>query len=443
MGKHDTDIIMFVKLAQKGESPRKLRGLIEHAPTEEIMAWRDADGLDLMQNIILANNSEVVEFMLQRGLFVRPHQPDVLLYSSLAALLGERTVLQILLQYRPDDYVPSKVPMKLPDSAAEKLSSNKDSKFSHSDVILKLTKLPEVSSTSSLSSLSSSSSSSSLSTKGDKKEPSKRVSQISESRSRPQQYQIESLPTLLLSLRQLAEAGKTTSPLDVAARAGHTECVSVILNQCVLKRHADDALDDKSDVTLACVADSPQSLALLLHRKSPDKKSWEKAVEVCLHHAHPDCLDLLLQLQNRETKHMFKGKDISRSVAVFCYPQCLPGLLIFIPSTSKGFPRSVSLYRRAAMPPTLILNLALTLTLTQTLTLTITLNPRKGIKRNSGIAERQHSRHLPVTELYSLAQRTSRDFRKSSNTHDESEAHNGISLQISELNWRANQGPIT
>ena len=156
MGKHDTDIIMFVKLAQKGESPRKLRGLIEHAPTEEIMAWRDADGLDLMQNIILANNSEVVEFMLQRGLFVRPHQPDVLLYSSLAALLGERTVLQILLQYRPDDYVPSKVPMKLQTRQPEKLSSNKDSKFLTQMFILKLTKLPEVSSTSSLSSLSSS-----------------------------------------------------------------------------------------------------------------------------------------------------------------------------------------------------------------------------------------------------------------------------------------------
>ena len=307
MGKHDSDILTFVKLAHKGEGSRKLRGLIEHAPNEEIMAWRDADSLDVMHNIILSNNSEVVEFMLQRGHFVRPYQPDVLLYSSLAALLGERTVLQILLQYRPDDYFPSKIPMKLPDSVKDKLMSNKDGKFSPTGVILKLTKLPEVSSTSSLSSLSSSSSSSSLSTRGDKKEPSRRISQLSESRSSPQQYQIESLPTLLTSLCQLAEAGKTTSPLDVAARAGHTECVSVILNQCVLKRHADDVLDDKSDVTLACIADSPQSLALLLHRKSPDKRTWEKAVEVCLHHALPDCLDLLQQLQNRETKHMFKG----------------------------------------------------------------------------------------------------------------------------------------
>lgn len=309
MGKHDPDIIAFVKLAQRGEGPRKLRGLIEHAPIEEVMAWRDLDGLDVMHNVILANNLEVVEFMLTRGLFVRPYQPEVLLYSSLAALLGERTVLQILLQYRPDDYFPTKIPMKLPDSVRDKLLSKTDNKFSKSDEIIKLTKLPEVSSTSSLSSLSSSSSSSSLSTTSNKREPSRRVSQVSESRSSPQLYQIESLPTLLLSLRQVAEEEKTTSPLDVAARAGHTECVRVILNQCVLKRHADDALVDKSDVTLACVADSPQSLALLLHRKSPDKQSWEKAVEVCLHHAHPDCLDLLMQQQNQETKHMFKGMN--------------------------------------------------------------------------------------------------------------------------------------
>ncbi|RUS80893.1 hypothetical protein EGW08_011364, partial [Elysia chlorotica] len=229
MGKHDSDILTFVKLAQRGETSRKLRGLIEHAPKEEITAWRDADGLDLMHNVILANNSEVVEFMLQRGHFVRPHQPDVLLYSSLAALLGERTVLQILLQYRPDDYFPSKIPIKLPESVKDKLMSAKDS--------------------------------------------------------------------------------KATSPLDIAARAGHTECVSVILNQCVLRRHADEALEDKSDVTLACVADSPQSLALLLDRKSRDPRSWEKALEVCLHHALPDCLDLLLQAQTRDTRHMFKGMN--------------------------------------------------------------------------------------------------------------------------------------
>ncbi|GFO26157.1 serine/threonine-protein phosphatase 6 regulatory ankyrin repeat subunit a-like isoform x2 [Plakobranchus ocellatus] len=308
MGKHDSDILTFVKLAQKGDGSRKLRGLIEHAPTEEIMAWRDSDGLDVMHNLILANNSEVVEFMLHRGSFVRPHQPEVLLYSTLAALLGERTVLQILLQYRPDDYFPSKIPMQFPESVKEKLMNRKDGKFSHTDVILKLIKLPEVSSTSSLSSIASSSSSSSSTTNA-KSESSKRVSNIYESRSSPQQYQIECLSTLLENLRHLNLAGKTTSPLDVAARAGHTECVSVILNQCVLKRHADDALNDKSDVTLACVADNPQSLALLLHQKSPDKHSWEKAVEVCLHHAHPDCLDLLLQIPNRETKHMFKGMN--------------------------------------------------------------------------------------------------------------------------------------
>ncbi|XP_012946573.1 uncharacterized protein LOC101846862 [Aplysia californica] len=285
--KHKDDIKTFMILVRRGENARKLRGVIEHVPAQEVTLWRE-DGLDVMHHVILANNVEAMEYLLSHGFFVRPHLPDVNPYGQLAALLGERTLLQVLLQYRPDDYYPVDIPIQLPESVIESIITSQKSKR---DTKLKLTKLPENFSSSSLASNSSGSSSSNSSSRS------------------LQQYQIESLDTFLENLK--INSKKMTSPLEVSARCGHQDCVRVILNQCVLKLNADseEMLNkDKSDVTLACLADSPHSLALLLHHGEPSQSEFEAAISVCLHHAHAECLDLLLQL-GRETKTMFKGMN--------------------------------------------------------------------------------------------------------------------------------------
>ncbi|KAI8782920.1 ankyrin repeat and death domain-containing protein 1B isoform X2 [Biomphalaria glabrata] len=281
MNPHTSDILTFIQFAKKGETSRKLRGLIEHIPLSDVMAWRDEDGLDLMHHVILGNNSELVAFLLQHNFFVRPHIPEVNPYSHLAALLGERALLQVLLQHRPDDYYPSKVSIRLPQSVIDSLAKNNKMNTS---TVLNSTRLSGAGSTSSSS--SSTSSSSSL--------PNNSTGNF---------YKTESLSELLKNL-----SNQATSPLDIASRAGHLQCVKIILNQCVLKKHSEDTLLDKSDYTLACIADSPLSLALLIHEQAPSREEWEGAVQVCLHYARPECLDLLLQ-QKRDTKQMFKGMN--------------------------------------------------------------------------------------------------------------------------------------
>ncbi|KAH9523283.1 hypothetical protein Btru_066292 [Bulinus truncatus] len=282
MSSYISDILTFIKLAKKGETSRKLRGLIEHVPLSDVMAWRDEDGLDVMHHVILGDNSEVVTYLLQHNFFVRPHIPEVTPYSHLAALLGERALLQVLLQYRPDDYYPSKVPLCLPASVIDSLPNHKKPS---ANTLFNSTKLTNSNSTSSFSSSSSSKSSTDSVTNC---------------------YHTETLPELLDSLKR--QPDQATSPLDIAARAGNLQCVQVVLNQCVLKKHSEDTLLDNSDYTLACLADSPLSLALLIHEKVPGNGEWEGAVQVCLQQARPECLDLLLQLK-RETKQMFKGMN--------------------------------------------------------------------------------------------------------------------------------------
>ncbi|CAL1536182.1 unnamed protein product [Lymnaea stagnalis] len=275
-----SDILTFIRLAKKGEQSRKLRGLIEHVSPKDVTSWRDEDGLDVMHHVILGDNAEVVTFMLQRGFFVRPHIPEVAPYCHLAALLGERTLLQVLLQYRPDDYFPSLVPLRLPAYVVHELNGNQH----QPNGVIPPSVLRENSSSNSSAS-SSSSSSFMTSTK---------------------HYQTEPIASLLENLKR--HPNTATSPLDIAARAGHLECVRVILNQCVLKRHADDTLVDKSDVLLACLADHPLSLTMLVESQAPTRQEWEHAVEDCLHHARAECLDVLLHL-GRETKHMFKSMN--------------------------------------------------------------------------------------------------------------------------------------
>ncbi|XP_059147190.1 uncharacterized protein LOC131934937 [Physella acuta] len=286
MGAYSSDILTFVQLAKKGENSRKIRGLLEIAPLEEVMSWRDSDGLDVMHHVIIGNNSEVVTFLLQHGYFVRPHLPEVTPYCHLAALLGARTVLQILLQHRPDDYLPSKIPIRVPETVLNSINAKQSEKPSPIITMLHIYNSKPNSSNSSASS-SSSSSLTSL--------PHGRTS-----------YQIHSLQDLCSILKNNHHVA--TTPLELASRVGNLPCVRAILNQCILKAHAAENMVDKSDFTLACLADSPQTLALLLHSETPTRGEWESAVDVCLHHAYPECLDLLLSL-GRETKHMFKGMN--------------------------------------------------------------------------------------------------------------------------------------
>ena len=91
-------------------------------------------------------------------------------------------------------------------------------------------------------------------------------------------------------------------PLDIAAEHGHIKCCKTILSMWVLKYNPDSP--SKGDITLACVADSPPALKLLLVEKQRPEEI-KHSVEVCLKRPRPECLDILLK-QKVDMTSLFK-----------------------------------------------------------------------------------------------------------------------------------------
>lgn len=208
--KHASD---FIRGLKKRENTTKLNIYLGESTKEDIIHWKDDENNDLMHHCILCNSPEAVEFLLSRGYFQEPFEPSVNPYLHFAALLGHRTVLNILLNNRLNDYRPSDL-LRYPEDGH-------NSKFGNSHKV---------------------------------------------------------------------------TPLDVAATAGHLDCVHLILNQRIIKANPDYATSGY--VTLATIANSPIAVKLLLKNK-PDTKDIKEGIKYAVHSANPECLDLLLATKTK------------------------------------------------------------------------------------------------------------------------------------------------
>lgn len=94
----------FIRGLKKRENTTKLNIYLGESTKEDIIHWKDSEDYDLMHHCILCNSPEAVEFLLSRGYFQEPFEPSVNPYLHFAAILGHRTVLNILLNNRLNDY---------------------------------------------------------------------------------------------------------------------------------------------------------------------------------------------------------------------------------------------------------------------------------------------------------------------------------------------------
>ncbi|KAL8571533.1 hypothetical protein ACOMHN_056828 [Nucella lapillus] len=270
----------FREAMERDEDTRKMRDILGMVSKEDIMNWTDDDRLDLLHHCILHNNAEVVDFLLKQGYFVRPHEPELNPYTHLAAILGFKPTLNVLLQHRPDDFRIAQQSLFVPPELKPGVGIPKKSSSKSGDVS---TNNHRVNSSMSTTSMNNSSAAS----RRDKRDS------------------VVSMDDLIID----GSKPVLRTPLDVAARARHVECVKVMLSVCVLKAHPD--APSKGYLTLAALEDCPAAVNLLLETTKPDKQTTEDfkaAVEVCVQRAHPECLDLLLSKrpQNVDPKQLFK-----------------------------------------------------------------------------------------------------------------------------------------
>ena len=111
---------------------------------------------------------------------------------------------------------------------------------------------------------------------------------------------------------------KLQTPLDVAADAGHMECLKTILDFQHAREFAQTTLlgfrekqskvsRHESYIDMACKCNSPKALRLLL-TESPPKAELERAVDFVVKNGRPECLDILLRCQI-DPKSVFGGMN--------------------------------------------------------------------------------------------------------------------------------------
>ncbi|XP_060081118.1 uncharacterized protein LOC132560471 [Ylistrum balloti] len=210
---------------KKNEGCKKLKMLLGMCNRDQLIQWKDAKQMDVLHHSILNNNPEVVEYLLTNGYFVRPFEPEVNPYLHLAAHLGFRTIINLLLTHRPGDNRPTKS-LVFPESQN--------------------------------------------------------------------------------SSRPISEV----TPLDVAASAGHVQCIHLILNQCVIKEHPEHA--KSGYLSLATVSGSLKAVNFLLAQKY-DKADILSAVELAIRFARAEILDSLLGT-GVDTREVMKGVNLYHSL---------------------------------------------------------------------------------------------------------------------------------
>lgn len=82
-----------------------LRSHIQRCSRQKLESWKDGHGLDLLHYAIMENSYVAAGTFFGQGFFKPPHEPSTASWSyvHMAAALGYRSILSLLLQERPYD----------------------------------------------------------------------------------------------------------------------------------------------------------------------------------------------------------------------------------------------------------------------------------------------------------------------------------------------------
>lgn len=82
-----------------------LRSHIQRCSRQKLESWKDGHGLDLLHYAIMENSYVAAGTFFAHGFFKPPHEPSTASWSyvHMAAALGYRSILSLLLQERPYD----------------------------------------------------------------------------------------------------------------------------------------------------------------------------------------------------------------------------------------------------------------------------------------------------------------------------------------------------
>ena len=118
-------------------------------------------------------------------------------------------------------------------------------------------------------------------------------------------------------LNQADDEQAKVTPLNIAGRSGHIECVKLILDHCEGLYHGRGRFSGKdAHINMACQLDSPFALRFLLSQYATDDE-LKSAVGAALKLAKPECLDILLRLCP-DLSSLFGGMNLCHVLYSYC-----------------------------------------------------------------------------------------------------------------------------
>ncbi|KAK7107323.1 hypothetical protein V1264_015268 [Littorina saxatilis] len=224
---------------------------LEKCSRRKLETWRDKDDLDLMHHAIMESNFVVVGNFFALGFFKPPHEVMTSwLYVHVAAVLGQRTIVSMLLQERPYDN--RKVVLDWP--------------LFHRAIAPKL-------------------------------DVSKVTTSIVPTEEKEKTFAF--LPLDLAARYGHVQSVKTILDFHIF-RAHQSQGGVAYIRSSVAKT--------TGHMNMACLLDSPFALRLLLTDK-PEAEDAKNALDISLKKAKPECVDALLRF-GVDTKRLFGGMNL-------------------------------------------------------------------------------------------------------------------------------------
>ncbi|KAK0070438.1 ankyrin repeat and death domain-containing protein 1B isoform X2 [Biomphalaria pfeifferi] len=121
------------------KSIKALLSTITESFTYQVGIWRDQHNLNILHYAIINNKPEIINYLLaDTSFFPKSHMPFQNPYGHLAALLGHKECLRVILQYRPGDFfkiTQSSQFLKLPEEYYKRLKIKESVKNNFLDKI--------------------------------------------------------------------------------------------------------------------------------------------------------------------------------------------------------------------------------------------------------------------------------------------------------------------
>ena len=225
---------------------------LEKCSRRKLESWKDENDLDLLHHAILENNFVVVGNLFALGFFKPPHEVVTSwLYVHMAAVLGERTIISMLLQERPYDNKKTVL----------------DWDLFHKVIAPKI-------------------------------DISKVTTSIVPAEDKEKKFAF--LPLDLAARYGHVQSVKTILDFHIFRSQQSQQAAS--------SRRSSQSVAKTGHMNMACVLDSPFALRLLL-TDSPDADEAKNALDISLKMAKPECVDALIRF-GVNAKELFGGMNL-------------------------------------------------------------------------------------------------------------------------------------